>query len=394
MLTTITQIGYGDYTPQNSIERIFIVIIELFGATVYAYLLGSFIDLLSNWNKHFGVTERDKELNDWIVNVAKLSAENPIKSQIYKEMLNHFQYYWKNDRLSTLRYDDYYMGKMPKKLRILLIKSLYEDIFCLFRGFFLTEKFKGSQFYYDIAFQIFPLNYKDGEFILGPGDVVHEVFLVTEGAVSIYFEYDGEIISKSFGKGYHFGSSNIFGNKRAEFTYKVLKKKSHGCGLSVVVIPKHKLLKVLKNYPEIWLGFVVNARRNGKILKDLMKDELKSRMKEKGKILTSKEVDEIFIKMSSEVNKVPKATKDCKQNEVIQPIQPWGETKKKKLSQEELHKAAEDLQAMEVGVSSFSDEIERFNKNITNELNILTVKLTQMRTYMIDRDRGKLLSTL
>jgi len=100
--------------------------------------------------------------------------------------------------------------------------------------------------------------------------------------------------------------------------------------LSVVVIPKHKLLKVLKNYPEIWLGFVVNARRNGKILKDLMKDELKSRMKEKGKILTSKEVDEIFIKMSSEVNKVPKAMKDCKQNEVIQPIQPWGETKKKK----------------------------------------------------------------
>ena len=48
-LTTLSTIGFGDYHPINSPERILMVFIFLIGVSIFSYLLGVFIEIINNY---------------------------------------------------------------------------------------------------------------------------------------------------------------------------------------------------------------------------------------------------------------------------------------------------------------------------------------------------------
>merc|ERR1719261_1812100 len=45
---TLTSVGYGDITPQNSLEYVVAVILMVIVAYVWAYIVGSIVSLLAN----------------------------------------------------------------------------------------------------------------------------------------------------------------------------------------------------------------------------------------------------------------------------------------------------------------------------------------------------------
>jgi hypothetical protein len=45
VFTTMTTVGYGDITPTNDLERLYAVIVMIFGATVFGYIIGSIAEL-------------------------------------------------------------------------------------------------------------------------------------------------------------------------------------------------------------------------------------------------------------------------------------------------------------------------------------------------------------
>merc|ERR1719313_216874 len=47
VFTTMTTVGYGDITPTNDLERIYAVVVMIFGATVFGYIIGSIAELSS-----------------------------------------------------------------------------------------------------------------------------------------------------------------------------------------------------------------------------------------------------------------------------------------------------------------------------------------------------------
>ena len=45
-LTTLSTIGYGDFLPKSSIEKMFVCLIMMSGVTVFSYIMGSLMKIL------------------------------------------------------------------------------------------------------------------------------------------------------------------------------------------------------------------------------------------------------------------------------------------------------------------------------------------------------------
>ena len=170
-----------------------------------------------------GIVDKSADLQVWITSLTKFTNNQALPRELVQKIDEHFKFVWKNDRLSSLTPDDSYLKQMPKPLKHRLIKYLFDDIFSQFRGFLLTHEFRDSPFYYDLAFEMLPRKYDAKEMILKQGEPVHEIYLIKEGSVYIYFEHEGKQIGKYFSKGYFFGNYNIFRNVPAEFHYQAIK---------------------------------------------------------------------------------------------------------------------------------------------------------------------------
>lgn len=101
--------------------------------------------------------------------------------------------------------------------------------------------------------------------------------------VHIYFEWEGRKIGRNFGMGYFFGNYNVFTDNVSEFTFKAIRTAGVLCHCNsflhllgnsqttkVFAIPKQKILKILKNYPDIFSKMVANSRKNAKSLREIL----------------------------------------------------------------------------------------------------------------------------
>ena len=66
-LTTLSTVGYGDFYPISNVERIVAVIIMLGGVAFFSYIMGNFIEIISNYEKKMGVVDKSGDLNMWLV---------------------------------------------------------------------------------------------------------------------------------------------------------------------------------------------------------------------------------------------------------------------------------------------------------------------------------------
>ena len=66
-LTTLSTVGYGDYFPISDTERIIALIIMLGGVAFFSYIMGNFIEIISNYEKKMGVVDKSGELHMWLV---------------------------------------------------------------------------------------------------------------------------------------------------------------------------------------------------------------------------------------------------------------------------------------------------------------------------------------
>jgi hypothetical protein len=92
-------VGYGDFYPVSDSERIFAVFIMLFGVAFFSYIMGSFIEILSNYQQKMGVVDLSPELHNWMNFLSRFRNNKPIPKQITVQIDKHFTYYWANDRI-------------------------------------------------------------------------------------------------------------------------------------------------------------------------------------------------------------------------------------------------------------------------------------------------------
>ena len=66
-LTTLSTVGYGDYYPISNLERIIAVVIMLGGVAFFSYIMGNFIEIISNFDSKMGVVDRSADLHNWLI---------------------------------------------------------------------------------------------------------------------------------------------------------------------------------------------------------------------------------------------------------------------------------------------------------------------------------------
>jgi len=121
VLTTLATIGYGDLSPQTNSEKILGISLMIVGIAFFSYIMGNFNDVLINYDKKMGIIDRRNDLQMWMTSLDKFNTTTPIPQKLLRKISDHFNFFWKHDRLSSLTPDDKYLQTMPVPLRIQVV---------------------------------------------------------------------------------------------------------------------------------------------------------------------------------------------------------------------------------------------------------------------------------
>ena len=191
-LTTLSTVGYGDYFPISNMERILAVIIMLGGVAFFSYIMGNFIEIITNYEKKMGVVDKSGNLHNWFVLLTRFTNNQPLPKSLSYQIEQNFSYYWKEDRLACLNTDDHYLEALPRKIKSqIMTVYLFSDVFIQFKRFFKVNTDNETKFLYDIAFGFMPRKFEcqheEDKIIYDEEEEVPEMYFITEGIVGIGF---------------------------------------------------------------------------------------------------------------------------------------------------------------------------------------------------------------
>ena len=99
-ITTLATVGYGDIYPISNFETIIGIFVMLGGVGFFSFIMGSFIEIISNFNGNLSSEDQTFELHNWITLLTRFRENKPLPNSLYNQINNHFKYYWANNRLA------------------------------------------------------------------------------------------------------------------------------------------------------------------------------------------------------------------------------------------------------------------------------------------------------
>jgi hypothetical protein len=168
--TTLMAVGFGDLSPVNIPERLFIIAVQLTGAVAFGFILSCITAVIETSNPR--ELERKKqmsEIKDWIH-----GRDLPIylKSRVWA----HFSYV--TSRTSAFKDDPSMIQYLPSNLRKHLVEKAHSEPMTLLQAVFgIEEKLLVTE----LAVQMSPVKVSYGVCILEIGELLTEFFIVSSG---------------------------------------------------------------------------------------------------------------------------------------------------------------------------------------------------------------------
>src|SRR5438046_2382641 len=92
-LTVLVTVGYGDYYPLSNIEIVSVSIFMIFGVVFFSYIMGSFIDIIANYQKKMSLVNKSPLLRNWLVLLTRFTGGKPLTKNLQTQIENHFHFY-------------------------------------------------------------------------------------------------------------------------------------------------------------------------------------------------------------------------------------------------------------------------------------------------------------
>lgn len=190
-VTTLTTIGYGDITPDNNIQMIFVIFIEFMGAAMYALIIGNIANLIANIDiAKSRFKEKLKTVNTF------LNYRN-IPPDMKRKINNYYYYLWD----SRHGYNEMeIMNDLPLQLKESVSLFLNKDIIAkvpIFTG-------ASEEFIKEIIFSLEPVVYTPGDDIVKAGEVGDDMYFIGSGTVDV-LSADGKSQYATLTEGQFFG---------------------------------------------------------------------------------------------------------------------------------------------------------------------------------------------
>ena len=115
------------------------IVILIFCVTYFAYVLGCFNNAVANFDNLWTGEDNMANLNSWFQNIAKYKSKLP--KQLQKELVQHFFYFWKQDRIMCIRdKGGQHWSNLPTQLKSKIFDFLIGDVIYSFPKIFLPDK--------------------------------------------------------------------------------------------------------------------------------------------------------------------------------------------------------------------------------------------------------------
>ena len=114
-MMTITTVGYGDITAQNSTERLFFSVVMLMTTFIFSYIIGNICDLVNNQNT------AALEFQSWHDSMNNFFSEQNIPEKLRNEARIYGRYLHDQGQLS----DTTVLDKLSESLRRRILMNLY-----------------------------------------------------------------------------------------------------------------------------------------------------------------------------------------------------------------------------------------------------------------------------
>jgi hypothetical protein len=93
----LSTVGFGDYYPTNSFERLICALIIMFGNGIFGLIIGMFNDMIAELKEFQSEIEDSDNLNAFFSLMTKLNNSYPLNELIRQDIEAFFAYKWKND---------------------------------------------------------------------------------------------------------------------------------------------------------------------------------------------------------------------------------------------------------------------------------------------------------
>ena len=80
--TSLSTVGFGDYHPKNSFERLWIALILLFGVATFSYVLGELLDIITKFSEFDRDYEEAYQLAKFFGTLQKFNENIPISEKL------------------------------------------------------------------------------------------------------------------------------------------------------------------------------------------------------------------------------------------------------------------------------------------------------------------------
>jgi len=83
-ITTLSTVGYGDLHPISMLEKCIGMAVMLLGVGFFSYIMGKFIDIISNIQNTQGVEEQTFDLHNWMTLLTRFRDNKPLPNSLYR----------------------------------------------------------------------------------------------------------------------------------------------------------------------------------------------------------------------------------------------------------------------------------------------------------------------
>ena len=199
-LTTLSTIGYGDLYPISINEMFIGIILMLIGIIFFSQIMGSFIEIVQNYDQRMGKESHGDDLTNWMALLIRFTI-HPLPESLINQVERHFSYIENNNRLNSITKDDEYLNQCPQMIKYhIMLNYLFDDVICRFRPFFADcNETTDANFLYDICFGLKPAKFDaidDEKLILDEEDEVSDMYFIMEGCVGIGYYLMSQGLSK------------------------------------------------------------------------------------------------------------------------------------------------------------------------------------------------------
>ena len=101
--TSLSTVGFGDFTPKNNVERILTAIMLLFGVSIFSYIMGKILEMINVFKDFEQGFDDGDNLSKFFGVLEKFNNNKPFDIDLRRRIEKHFNYKWNNDKCMAIK---------------------------------------------------------------------------------------------------------------------------------------------------------------------------------------------------------------------------------------------------------------------------------------------------